>query len=195
MERHSQMVNARRGLAAPVAARRVRPRLALAVAGLLGLGACAYLPAMPSLPGPEIFATPRQVRGNLVDNEELRQLTVGVSSRDDVQAVLGSPTTTGTFEENEWFYIGAITRQRPARTAAIEEQRTVVVRFNDAGIVQEIRVLGPEDGRDVRVVQRVTPTPGNERSFLQQLFGNIGRVGPGMGAQQQQGPGAPTASR
>jgi hypothetical protein len=39
------------------------------------------------------------------------------------------------------------------------------------------------------MVSRVTPSPGTERSVLQQLFGNIGRVGV-PGAQQQRGPGA-----
>ncbi|WP_237217775.1 outer membrane protein assembly factor BamE [Falsiroseomonas oryziterrae] len=189
MERHTQMVNA------PLVSPPARPvfRLALGLAGLLGLGGCSYLPAAPSLPGASLFSSPAQVRGHMVDDEDLRQITVGVSSRDDVQTVLGSPTATGTFEDREWFYIGSITRQRPGMTLAVEDQRTVVVRFNDAGIVQEVRKLGPEDARQVRVVQRVTPTPGNERTLLQQLFGNIGRVGPGLGGSQPGGPtgGAP----
>lgn len=193
MERHTQMVNARPGIAPPVAAApRAGSRLALAALGLFGLGACSYLPPAPTLPGADIFSSPRQVRGHMVDEEELRQITVGVSSRDDVQTLLGSPTATGTFEDREWFYIGSVTRQRPGQTLAVEDQRTVVVRFNDAGIVQEVRRLGQEDTRQVRVVQRVTPTPGSERSFLQQLFGNIGRVGPGLGAQPTTGPGAAT---
>jgi hypothetical protein len=41
-------------------------------------------------------------------------------------------------------------------------------------------------------VRRITPSPGNERTLLQQLFGNIGRVGPGIGNQPQTGPGPST---
>jgi outer membrane protein assembly factor BamE (lipoprotein component of BamABCDE complex) len=182
------------------------PRLvnarSLAIAAALALGGCSYLPEMPGLPsfaslpplpGADLFDSPRQLRGHLVEEEDLRQLVPGTSSRQDVEALLGSPSATGTFDESEWFYIGGMTRQRPGRQLAIEDQQVVRIRFDAAGRVAEINRLGLQDAREVQVVSRVTPAPGNERTLLQQLFGNIGRVGPGLG-QQQQGPGAPTPS-
>jgi outer membrane protein assembly factor BamE (lipoprotein component of BamABCDE complex) len=173
-------------------------RPALAGVALLLFGGCSYLPEMPSLPsmpalpGADVFDSPRQLRGNMVDEEQLRQVVVGVSTRRDVEAVLGSPSATGTFDERDWFYIGGITRQRPGRLLAVDDQRVVRVSFDSGGTVREVTRLGPEDGRDVQVVQRTTPSPGNERTLLQQLFGNIGRVGPGIGAQGPTGPGSPT---
>lgn len=195
MERPRRMVNAsssrpaQPGRSGP-GARRLRR---LPVAALLLLGACSWMPEMPPLPGSDIFAAPRQLRGHLVDNEDLSQVTVGVSSKRDVEALLGSPSATSTFDDNEWFYIGGVTRQRPGRQLAVEDQQVVLVRFDGRGTVQEVRRLGPQDGRDIRVVERVTPSPGNERTLLQQLFGNIGRVGPGLGSQQT-APG-PTSTR
>ena len=44
-------------------------------------------------------------------------------------------------------------------------------------MVSEIRELTQADGRDVRMVSRETPVPGNERTLMQALFGNIGRPG------------------
>ncbi len=41
--------------------------------------------------------------------------------------------------------------------------------------------------RSVAMVGRETPVPGTERTLLQALFGNIGRVGPQ--APTNQGPG------
>jgi hypothetical protein len=49
-------------------------------------------------------------------------------------------------------------------------------------VVQDIRQLKPEDGRDVGMVSRETPVPGTERNMLQALFGNIGRPSLGDGA-------------
>ena len=172
-----------------------RGRLGLAGAALAALGACSYLPDMPSmptLPGAEIFEAPRQLRGNRVDEEDLRQVVVGVSSRRDVEAVLGSPSASGTFDDREWFYIGGVTRQRPGQLLAVDEQKVVKIRFDDSGTVQEVQRLGLEDGRQVAVVTRTTPSPGSDMSLLQRLFGNIGRVGPGLGAQSPTGPGSPT---
>jgi outer membrane protein assembly factor BamE (lipoprotein component of BamABCDE complex) len=149
---------------------------------------------MPALPGTDVFNSPRQIRGHQVDDEDLRQITAGVSTRSDVTALLGSPTATGTFDDSEWYYISGVTRQRPARTLTLEDQSVVVVRFDPRGTVQEVRRVTREEGQDVRFVQRETPSPGTERTLLQQLFGNIGRLGPGLGNQPTGGPGSPTPS-
>ncbi len=178
--------------AAPAGAVARPARLGLGLAALIGLGACSYLPTIPDLPGTDVFDSPRQIRGQMIEEEDLRQVVVGVSSRRDVEALLGTPSATGTFDDSDWFYIGGITRQRPGRLLAVDDQRVVRIRFDRNGTVQDVARLGPEDGRDIRVVQRTTPSPGNERTLMQQLFGNIGRVGPGLGAQTPTGPGSPT---
>ena len=184
------MVNASPTVASVRRTARAGARSGATLVALLLLGGCSLMPDMPPPPGTDLFNSPSQMRGHMVEDEDLRQITVGVSSRNDVQALLGSPSQTSTFDDSEWFYIGAVTRQRPGRQLGIEDQQVVVVRFDARGIVRDIRRLGPEDGRDVAAVPRTTPSPGTERTLMQQLFGNIGRVGPGLGTQQG-GPGAP----
>jgi len=142
-----------------------------------------------NLPGADMFDAPRTVRGIVVADEALAQITPGVTARADVQALLGSPSATGTFADDDWFYISGVTRQRPGRTFAMEQQQVVLVRFDGRGIVEEVRRVGPEARRDVRFVQRETPSPGTERTFMQRLLGNIGRLGPGV-PQSATGPGA-----
>jgi outer membrane protein assembly factor BamE (lipoprotein component of BamABCDE complex) len=158
-------------------------------AALVVLGGCSSL---PSLPGSDLFSSPRQLRGQMVEGREPRPGDARRLTRNDVQALLGSPTATATFSDDEWYYISSVTRQRPGRTLAIEEQGVVVVGFDPRGTVRDIRRVGQEDGQNISFVQRETPSPGNERTLLQQLFGNIGRLGPGLGAgQQNTSPGAP----
>ncbi len=163
-------------------------RTALLGAAAVVLAGCTTI---TSLPGGHLFEAPAQNRGNLVEEEALRQITTGVSSRSDVVALLGSPTASGTFDDEHWYYIASVTRQRPGRQLALEGQQVVAIRFDGRGTVQEIRRLREDHMRDVAMVARTTPSPGNERTFLQQLFSNIGRVGPGLG-QQQGGPGGPS---
>ncbi len=182
MARDPDLVNAARGKRLPA------PRgLALLLVSALALGACS------SLPGASLFESPRAMRGHAVDEEALAQITPGVTTRDDIMALLGSPSATGTFDNANWYYISSVTRQRPGRTLAIEDQKVVAISFGPNGTVQQVRRLGPEDGRDVDFVERTTPSPGTERTFLQALFGNIGRVGPGLGSQSQT-IGAPTSN-
>ncbi len=149
------------------------------------LGACAYLPPAPERPR-DVFTTPVIPRGNAVPEETLAQITPNVSTRQDVQALLGSPSHSATFTDDTWYYISSRTQQRPARTLAVRDQQVVVVEFAPNGTVTSARRIGQDAMPRVDVVSRETPTPGNERTLLQALFGNIGRLGPG-------GPGAGAA--
>lgn len=178
-----QMVPARRA---------VNPRALLGLAALLGLSACSYLPPLPERPR-NVFTIPITNRGHAVTEDEIRQLTPGVSTRADVQAALGSPSHSGTFSDEAWYYISSVTRQRPGQTLGMVSQRVVVAEFDRAGVLRRVGEVDPREMRSVAMVGRETPTPGTERTLLQALFGNVGRVGPQIG--QQTGPGfGPTPS-
>ncbi|MBY0337104.1 MAG: outer membrane protein assembly factor BamE [Acetobacteraceae bacterium] len=163
------------------------PGPAVALTLLLALGGCGgvsgYLPPLPERPR-DVFTAPATNRGHAVTEDQLRQVTAGVSTRADVQAALGSPSHASTFTDDEWYYISSTTRQRPAQTLAVFNQRVTVVRFDERGVVREVRRVEPNEMRSVAMVGRETPTPGNERTLLQQLFGNIGRFNPAGAAGQ-----------
>ncbi len=152
--------------------------------------AALLLPLLLLAGGCSFFDAPPVQRGNRVDPEELSQITPGVQTRQDVQALLGSPSARSTFDDREWYYISAITRQRPGRLLARSDQRVVAISFDDSGKVRAIRELTGADQREVAFASRETPVPGNDRTLLQELFGNIGRFGtPALSSQSQPGPG------
>ncbi len=115
------------------------------------------------------------MRGNRVDADQLKELVPGTSTRTDVTALIGSPTARATFDDNTWIYISEVTRPRIARVQGVLSQDIVVLSFNEQGVLQDVKQLNQEDALPVTVVARTTPSPGTEASFLQQLFGNIGR--------------------
>ena len=166
MDRVSLPVNA--GRAAPAGRRPCAAgALVLALATLLAVPACG------------LFQAPVIARGNRPTEAQIKDISVGVHTRDDIQAMLGSPTSSSAFGDQNWYYISARTRLRPMRHFGISDPETV---------------LGEADMQDVRMVSRETPSPGNERTLTQALFGNIGRVGTGaLGAEQ--GPGAGSSAR
>ena len=150
---------------------RAKRRLSsLVMLAALALGACERL-APPPVP-----------RGNRVDSERLSQINKGVQTRSDVLALLGPPTARGTFDEENWFYISGHTQLMPGRYLELRDRVVVAISFDRRGVVQDIRQLRPEDGRDVGMVSRETPVPGTERNLMQALFGNIGRPSLGDGA-------------
>ncbi len=145
---------------------RLLPRSAFGLALLLGLGACSF------------FEARSQVRGNLVDQDVLKELVPGTSTRADATALLGSPTSKAAFDDNTWIYIGEVTQKQIARTQEVLNQQVIVLTFNDGGVLQKVRRLNQDDSLPVDVASGATPSPGSEASVLQQLFGSIGRYNP-----------------
>ena len=125
-----------------------------------------------------LFSWPSQPRGQQIDPSDVTQLVPGTSTRKDVTALLGSPTTVASFDPNTWLYVSQITRPVIAGTQTVRSQHVVIVTFDQAGVLKNVSVKDKADALPVQVVSRTTPAPGTHASFLQQLIGNIGRFNP-----------------
>ncbi len=147
----------------------MRPSLRSTLIGLL---------LLVLLPACSVIETPRTLRGNKIDPDQLKELVVGTSTKADATSLLGSPTARATFDDNRWIYISELTRVRIGRTPGVLEQDVTVLSFDQGGVLRGVQRLGQDDGRDVSVVSRATPSPGSEASFMQQLLGNVGKFSP-----------------
>ena len=125
---------------------------------------------------------PKQLRGNRVDPDQIKELVPGTSTRTDVTSLLGSPTARATFDDNTWLYISSTTRTRVGQLPGLLAQDVVVLTFDQAGVLRDVKHLDQEDSKSVSVVSRTTPSPGSEASFLQQLLGNVGKFSAGGAA-------------
>ncbi len=145
------------------------------------------------LGGCGVFASPEALRGAQVDPDELKQLVPGTSTRKDVEALIGSPTTKGTFNDH-WIYISQTTHTRIGRLPGVDKQNVVELSFDQNGVLQSVARQGLKDGKPVTMVARTTPSPGSEASFMQQLLGNVGRFNPGGLGTNGPAPGESGAS-
>lgn len=132
---------------------------------------------------PSFLSFAPQLRGHKVDPDAVAQLVPGTSTRADVTALLGSPTARATFDDNQWIYIAEVTTPVIAGTNAVHSQQVYLLTFNQGGVLQSVEHKTKKDSLPVSVVARTTPTPGSSATFMQQLLGNIGRVGPGLGEE------------
>ncbi len=116
--------------------------------------------------------------GNVPDEDEVVQIMPGQDDKTRVEQLLGSPSTTGTFGDDTWYYIS----KRTAQTAFFDpdtiDQGVLAISFDPQGIVDDMKIYDQSDGRLVAMVDRSTPTHGNELTFVQQLLGNFGRFSP-----------------
>jgi len=145
--------------------------------GLLGVAA-----------GCSVVEAPRTLRGDRVDADALKELVPGTSTTKDVESLIGSPTSKAAFDNNRWIYIAQTTHTRIARLPGVDKQEVVVLNFDQNGVLHSIEQHGMKDSKAVAMVDRTTPSPGSEASFLQQLLGNIGKFNPGAGATGNEAP-------
>ena len=123
-------------------------------------------------------------KGYLADEVILQSVQPGVDNRDSVQRALGQPSFQSQFGEPVWYYVSSTTGQRPFTNPRITEHTVLAVRFDAAGNVIAADRTGMEQVARISPEGDETPTLGRERSFLEDLFGNIGQVGAaGVGGQ------------
>ena len=95
-------------------------------------------------------------RGNLPDPDDVLAIQPGI-------------------DDKIWDYISKKTEQMAFLDPEVLDQEVLEIKFDDGGIVKDMRLYGIEDGKEVDPVSRVTPTGGQELTFMKQLLGNIGR--------------------
>ena len=126
-------------------------------------------------------------RGYIIDSALIDSVQPGVDNRASVERALGRPTFASQFGNKDWFYVSQDTKQRPLGRPQTADQTVLRVRFDAAGNVIAVDRRGMEKVARIDPENDKTPTLGRDRSFLEDLFGNIGAVGaPGAG-----GGGAP----
>lgn len=107
--------------------------------------------------------------GYILAPEALDQVPAG-SSKEQVDFVLGTPSTTADFGGEVYYYISQRTETIAFLAPEIVEQRVLAVYFDNDGLVERVAHYGVEDGRVVDFINRTTPTTGEEVSFLRQVF-------------------------
>lgn len=119
-------------------------------------------------------------RGYLPQGSELDKLQMGMT-KTEVQALLGSPSTTATvnFQGDSYYYISDTVEQEAFFEPKVVDRKVLAVRFDQNDRVASVARYGLEDGRIIDFNTRQTPTRGKELTILQQFFSNIGKFDPG----------------
>ena len=118
-------------------------------------------------------------KGAVIDQRLASSVQPGVDNKDSVQKLLGTPTLTGQFTPDDWYYISRDTNQVAFRNPTVQKQLVMLVRFDPKGNVASIQRTGKDLILPVSPTHRSTPTLGRKRSFFDELFNNIGSVSSG----------------
>jgi outer membrane protein assembly factor BamE (lipoprotein component of BamABCDE complex) len=114
-------------------------------------------------------------RGNLPDPDLLANIEVGHVNKREVLEMIGSPSSIEPFMGESWYYISQKTQTTAFFKPKAIQRKVVIIRFDNKGIVKEVKFIGLDKGRNIKMVERTTPTAGKEITLIQQIFGNLGR--------------------
>ncbi|MBW0143878.1 outer membrane protein assembly factor BamE [Sphingomicrobium clamense] len=131
----------------------------------------------------------RDQSGYIALAELTDSIEVGIDNKDSVQRTLGRPTFTGQFDENNWYYVNQMTSQFAFRRPQLKDATILHIQFDAAGNVTSINEADETLAVKINPSGDETPTLGREKSFFEELFGNIGQVGQtGLFGTEQGGP-------
>ena len=122
-------------------------------------------------------------RGVMPDVDDVARITPSESTKADVERMLGSPSSTTMFGGDIWLYVGETTERVAFFEKQVNERSVVMISFDEQGRVRDVQSHGLDVARDIEPEERITPTVGNKLTFMDQLIGNINRIG-NLGAQE-----------
>jgi len=119
-------------------------------------------------------------RGYLPKGEDIQKIQSGMS-KTEVEAILGSPSTTATINTSgdSYYYISSKVEQTAFFKPEVTDRQIFAIRFDRDDRVEKFAYYGLEDGVIIDFITRETPTRGKELGILEQLFQNLGRFDPG----------------
>ena len=127
-------------------------------------------------------ASIKESRGFIADPTLTASVQPGVDNKLSVQATLGHPSFESRYGDPTWYYVSSVTGRAPFGRPRIESHQVLAVKFDPSGNVSAVDTTGLEKVVYLSPDGDSTPTLGRERSFFEDLFGNIGAVGaPGAG--------------
>ena len=139
-------------------------RRAALIAGIVAISACSPLTSR---------------HGFVPLPEDLEQMVVGQTTREEVIALVGPPTTTGAIDSQTLYYVKSEREVLGPFAPEIAKREVMAVRFTGNDVLANVERYGLEDGRVVILSRRITDDGIADVSFIGQLLGAFGNIDAG----------------
>lgn len=133
----------------------------MALAALLALAACQPIV---------------RNHGYVPTDQALALVEVGVDTRETVAEKVGRPSAAGLLNDVGWYWVQSRFETVGPRAPREVHREVVAISFDEGGRVANVERFGLEEGRIVPLSRRVTEENIRGRTFLEQLFGNVGGI-------------------
>ena len=113
--------------------------------------------------------------GHVINENELKQITIGTTTKDDIVQLLGQPSFAGAFDAQKLYYSSQVMLQPVASVKQTQRRVIYIFTLNTKNILEAIDLVNKDDGLIIAHIDDKTPTPGDTFGILEQVFTNLRR--------------------
>ena len=113
--------------------------------------------------------------GHVINENELKQITIGTTTKTDIVQLLGQPSFAGAFDTQKLYYSSQVMLQPVASVKQTQSRVVYIFTLNSNNILEEIDLVNKDDGLTIAHIDDKTPTPGDTFGILEQVFTNVRR--------------------
>lgn len=126
-------------------------------------------------------------RGYVSEVDWGREIIPGKTTKDEVLAQHGSPSSQSSFGEESWYYITQRKETTAFMATEVAQQDVMRIVFDESGVAQKVERYNQDNAQEFDMVKRTTPTEGHTLGFVEQVLGNIGRFNKSSGSSPSPG--------
>ena len=113
--------------------------------------------------------------GHVINESELKQITIGTTTKADIVQLLGQPSFAGAFDTQKLYYSSQVMLQPVASVKQTQRRVIYIFTLNKNNIVEDIDLIDKNNGLTIAHIDDKTPTPGDTFGILDQVFTNMRR--------------------
>ena len=113
--------------------------------------------------------------GHVINESELKQITIGTTTKADIVQLLGQPSFAGAFDTQKLYYSSQVMLQPVASVKQTQRRVIYIFTLNKNNILESIDLIDKNDGLTIAHIDDKTPTPGDTFGILEQVFTNVRR--------------------
>ena len=113
--------------------------------------------------------------GHVINENELKQINIGTTTKADILDILGQPSFDGAFDTQKLYYSSQVMLQPIASTKQTQQRFIYIFTLDDNNVLQSVNLINKEDGLQIIHIDDKTPTPGDTFGVLEQVFSNLKR--------------------
>tara|TARA_Y100000748_G_scaffold211293_2_gene177191 strand:- start:430 stop:888 length:459 start_codon:yes stop_codon:yes gene_type:complete len=114
--------------------------------------------------------------GSISLQSKFEKITINKSNKNDILKIIGPPSTTSEFDENEWFYIETKKENQSLLKLGIkkiEKNNILIVVFNNKGILEDKKILNLEDMNDIKYVKNITEKQYKQNNTIYNILSTL----------------------